>query len=44
VFRPSLIDMTAAALERYGDATLRDDIARDHAMMQRLVGKYFHCG
>lgn len=44
VFRPSLIDMTAAALERYGDTTLRDDIARDHALMQRLVGKYFHCG
>lgn len=44
VFRPSLIDMTAASLERYGDTTLREEIARDHALMQRLVGKYFHCG
>lgn len=44
VFSSSMLDGIISDLRKYGDTTLRKDIAGDDAAMLKLVTRYFHCG
>lgn len=44
VFAPGLIDGLIAALKKFDDKTLRQDLGNDEAKIMELVHKYFYCG
>ncbi len=44
VFSPAMIDGIIKELNAFADSTLRADIEGNHAAMQQLVERFFHCG
>lgn len=44
VFSGEVIDSTLRKLRSYNDESLREAIAKNSALMTKLVGEYFHCG
>jgi glutamine synthetase len=44
VFSPDMIDGIIQKLERYDDASLRENLIADSQDEEKLLAKYFHCG
>ncbi|MBQ9175153.1 MAG: glutamine synthetase, partial [Bacteroidales bacterium] len=44
VFRPKMIDGIVSGLRSFSDSTLRDEVASDPSLMEKLVREYFYCG
>jgi len=44
VFSPAMIDGTIAALRKFDDKNIREDIKRNPDRMMQLVEQYYHCG
>jgi hypothetical protein len=44
VFRPRLIDGIISGLRSFKDSSLRDEVAADPDLLEKLVDEYFYCG